>query len=336
MRRNTFRALCMLLFVTSSLFAQNTTSSDDVYYDATSDGQFSLDGGKVKKNKDYAENEQQQGYTENGLEEDDYYYSKRVRRFNNSNNSMRSGYYDPRFTDLYNYDPYYANSAFSFGRDYYRWNMMQMNRWNSYAMMDWYNPYCSPFSRYGYTGMNYYFPAYGMGYGNMGMGFGMNSYHPYGNGYHQNYYNNSTSNNNSGNSIENPKGTTFRPRTDGTVKSAPRNSGRGWNEGTTTDGVRTNPNTTSGATYSSPRNTQRHETATQERNVWGGNTGKTTETPRRSSSRNTEQQSTRQTQSYETPSQSAPSYNSSPRSSGDSYKSGSSSSGSTSSPRGRH
>jgi hypothetical protein len=310
MKFNTLRVLCILMLATSSLFAQNTTSSDDVYYNAASDGHFSLDG-RAKQQKEYAETtEQPQGYNNaNGLEDDDYYYSKRVRRFSNKPSS--SGYYDPRYTDLYNYDPYYAQSAYSFGNDYYRMNMMQMNRWNSYAMLDWYNPYCSPFSRYGYTGNSYYFPS--MSYG-MGMGYGMGNgfYNPYRSnyGYGMPFYNTTSyaSNNNANNTNANPKGTTFHPRTDGAVRSAPRNSGRGWNEGTD---VRPNPSAGTTNGYGSPRTSPRQETATQG-NVWGGRTmdNGSTETPRRAPRQS----------SYETQSQGTPTY-SAPRSSGG-YNSG--------------
>jgi hypothetical protein len=332
MKFNTFHVLCVLMFAVSSIFAQNTTSSDDVYYNATSDGQFSLGSGR-KKVKDYTETtDQTQGYDQdNGLEDDDYYYSKRVRRFRNS--PSNSGYYDPRFTDLYNYDPYYAQSAFSFGNDYYRWNRMQMNRWNSYAMLDWNNPYCSPFSRYGYSGVNYYFPAMG-GYG-MGYGMGYNNYDPFRSnyGYYNNnspYSNNNNNNNNSNTANNNPQGSNFRPRTDGAVRSAPRSEGRAWNEGTT---VRPTPAATS--TSDGGRRTPRQETATQ--GNWGGRStdNGTMETPRRTQSprQSQSQETTRDNQSYEAPRQSAP------RSSGsdmNSSGSGGSSSGGghRSSPRG--
>lgn len=112
----------------------------------------------------YSENGVTSVYDESGYydEEDDYAYeySSRIRRFHNR--SMVSDYYDPFYSDLYFYDPYYlpGSSIYVVGMDDY-WSYRRWRRWNRWNRWnEWGSPYA-----YSPWGWNAGFNTWGWGVG---------------------------------------------------------------------------------------------------------------------------------------------------------------------------
>jgi hypothetical protein len=167
----------------------------------------SYDQGLAAKN-----GEDESGYTQQSYADDDYYYSRQVRRFNassNINNNIYSNrswnYYDP----YYSYDPYFAigtptwavynNSPWWYDPYYYNGpSYAWTSNWGApgysyYASQYSYNrpwtyntgwgigygssPYGYGGGYGGFGGSNYYGGGYGGGYGGYGYGGG------YGNGF---------------------------------------------------------------------------------------------------------------------------------------------------------
>ncbi|MEZ4824676.1 MAG: hypothetical protein R3C61_00065 [Bacteroidia bacterium] len=133
-------------------------------------------------------------YNDAYYQDDDFYYSRRVRRFSQSSNAWRY------------YDPYYTNDL------YYVMGSPAWNQWNNYGWYDWnrprfgasfswgspgfysysYNPYSSFYGGYGYY--DYFNPWVSSYYGyNPGFGYnpygGFNSFgYGYGGGFYSPYY----------------------------------------------------------------------------------------------------------------------------------------------------
>jgi hypothetical protein len=100
----------------------------------------------------------------NDYDNNDYYYSSRLRRFHSP--YFGSSYYDPFYTDYYyyNYDPFWCGSSIYWGSPYW-----------SYGFSLYYPSYYSYYSPYYYGAYYPYHHAYWNGYYN---------------GYYSNYYSN--------------------------------------------------------------------------------------------------------------------------------------------------
>lgn len=186
-------ATIFLFGIVSSSFAQY----DDIYYNPDTDSDYYTTSSSTYDDE-FDEYEEYTGDNYDGGDSyyrDDrnsgYYYSSRIRRFNQPNRGF--GYYDPVYTDVYNYDGYnsYYDPFFSrpsiyvsFGNRYNRYN--RLNRWNRYyGNSNYNNDYYGGYSPYSYGGGNY-----GGGYGNPYNSFYNNAYCPPsywgGNGYASN------------------------------------------------------------------------------------------------------------------------------------------------------
>jgi len=179
---------------------------------------------------------------------DDYYYTSRIRRFNNS--FWRFGYYSPFYMDPFWWDMSYGYPSFSIGWGYPNWynnnsfygnNWGYGNNWNNWN--NWGNnggwSYGGCFNSWN----NYNYGNYGgcFGYGNYG--WGNNFGNGYNNGYNHGYSNgywDGFNNNNNGYGLG--SGYVYGPRS--SVNSSiryNRNSIRNTNELLSTDGRRTMP-----------------------------------------------------------------------------------------------
>ncbi len=202
-----FLTACLaVLLATAPAVAQ-----DDLYYETPSDNNTVADseyeGSSVTKVFDDGDD-----YYD---EDDDYAYeySSRIRRFHNRNVVVYD-YYDPFYTDMYFYDPFFSPGASIYVmnyNDYRRWN--RWNRWNRNNVWGWNDPFAGcGYNNWGwnngggwgggwnnvYVYNNYYYDPY----------WTWNGYNPYytnHNSWSNNnyYYNNNNGNNNGGN--YNPK-----------------------------------------------------------------------------------------------------------------------------------
>ncbi len=151
--------------------------TDDVYYDPSTDTpppadfQTTTEPANVSRGYDDGDGQYDDDYYDY---EDDYAYeySSRIRRFHRQ--TVVYDYYDPFYTDLWVYDPFYLPGASIYVvgyDDYYTWR--RWNRWNRYNSWNaWggYNPYC------------------GYGWNSWGWGGGWNSYNAWYNPYVCNNY----------------------------------------------------------------------------------------------------------------------------------------------------
>lgn len=194
----------ILLFLAFWMAAFGSTlqaQTDDVYYDPSTDApppadyQTTTDPANVSRGYDDGDGQ----YDDETYTYDDdyaYEYSSRLRRFHRP--VVVYDYYDPFFTDLWVYDPYYLPGASIYvigGDDYYtyrRWNRWNHhNHWNAWGGYD-------PYGGYGWNSW-----GYGGGYNNWNVWsnpYVCNNYYydPYWtwNGYNPYYNNNVWVNNN--------------------------------------------------------------------------------------------------------------------------------------------
>ncbi len=140
-----FLAMIVMLSGCSALRVASTTENDSVYFTSNDRVQY-------VSNYEGEDENRSQAYT-NRDEEDDFYYSRRLNRFN-SNPGSNFGYYSPFFSDSY----------FMYGSPYGGF-------YNNMGMGGYYNPW------YGNTGVwgNYYNPWGGFG----GYGGFYNPYNPW-------------------------------------------------------------------------------------------------------------------------------------------------------------
>lgn len=204
-----FLALC-----TFGLYAP-VQAQDDLYYDPATDAPAPT-ASSNSDDSDYREPSNiTRRYDEDGYSDEDddyaYEYSSRIRRFHRPAPAV--DYYDPFFSDLYYYDPYFmpGNSIYTYGyNDYWSWRQWRRaQRWNSWyswgvgptwSTWGWnscynaYNPWNNPWAM-----NNYYYDPY----------WTWNGYNPYyGNyGYGNNWNDNSYYYSNTGN------GSNFQPKT---------------------------------------------------------------------------------------------------------------------------
>ena len=172
------RSIHAILFVSAALLAASctgpryasTTEYDDVYYSKSDRSEAVVKEKPLKQRDNYAytprRNAPVDNYYDAYYDDDDFYFSRRIRRFNQAGSNWR--YYDPYFSnDLY----YVINSPF-------------YNRWNNYGWYNWNYPrfgssfslaWGSPYSGFGYgagfnrfnrwNAYNYYNPWVGNYYG---------------------------------------------------------------------------------------------------------------------------------------------------------------------------
>lgn len=260
-----------LVLVTGCSNTRITTASeyDSVYFTSKD----KIGGGYAQNDDDDNNNSNRNGNQyANDSREDDFQYSRRLRRFSSTTTSSNWRYYDPYFSN----DLYYAMGT------------PQWNTWNSYG---WYNcnsPYLG--SPYGYSGYNNYYnnwgggsfysPYYSMGSYNPWMnnyygytpycGGGYYGYNPYGGYYsvYNNYYNNGFNNYNNYNNVgyNTPKNVWHHGSTSSFVNSTAATNGGNVRPTPTTHGLKstslthTSPNPTNGTVgetnYLKPRSNQ--------------------------------------------------------------------------------
>lgn len=151
--------------------------TDDVYYDPSTDApppadyQTTTEPANVSRGYDDGDDQ----YDDEFYDYDNdyaYEYSSRIRRFHRS--TVVYDYYDPFYTDLWVYDPFYLPGASIYVvgyDDYYTYrHWRNWNRWNRWNAWGGYDPYC------------------GYGYNSWGYGGGWNSYSPWYNPYVCNNY----------------------------------------------------------------------------------------------------------------------------------------------------
>ena len=156
----TLRFSLMFLGLVLAAGCTNTRITNASEYDSVYFSSKDKIGGSAQNDNDDNDN---QRYADNSRE-DDFQYSRRLRRFG-ANTSVSNWRY---------YDPYYSNDL------YYAIGTPSWNTWNNYG---WYNctsPYLG--SPYGYWG--YDNPAYNWGNGFYNPYFSMGSYNPWMNSYY--------------------------------------------------------------------------------------------------------------------------------------------------------
>ena len=197
--------LALILFAAcSSPRMATSTEYDDIYYsssDRTTPAVSNADRQNVDRQNVNRQGNDVQTYTRDSYEsyndayyaEDDFHYSRRLRRFhNNSSNSWR--YYDPFYSnDLYyvmgtphwsrwnnngwyNWNRPRFGASFGWGSPFYAspWGYGSMNNFGYWNSFNYYNPWVNTYYGYdpffGYSGFG---PAlgYGNGFNNFGYGY---------------------------------------------------------------------------------------------------------------------------------------------------------------------
>lgn len=215
MKKNIIYALGSILFTSllascsQSYYTQNGVDQDDLYFNsvdesailaqreenatALSEGPEAEKAATKTANPDYYED--YDGYSSNDYYDDDYYYSNRIRRFNQSFSS--TGYwYTPSYGPYSYYDPFYRPS--------YSYYYTPYNPGTSISIgFGTYSTFGSGYYGYG-SGYNTYYNSYYYNPWNSGYGYGYNNYYcpPSYNYYNNSYY--SSGDNQSPNSINAP------------------------------------------------------------------------------------------------------------------------------------
>jgi len=205
----------------SFLAMVSTAQFDDLYYDPNDNSGSILDSEYTDTEDSYVYDEvddYDSDYDSDYYDDyyDDYTYTRRINRFRRNscrvNNYYSSVFYDdPFFSDPY-LNPYFPGAT-SFvtirignGWGFNRWN--RWNRWDSYNRWNrWNNWGYSSWNSWGYNSWNnpYCPPSYGYGYANAGYYNGFNN----GNIYNTNI-----------NVTNNPNGTHYGSRRNGSVSSS--------------------------------------------------------------------------------------------------------------------
>lgn len=162
--------LSSLILFSMLVFNASLMAQDDLYFDPSTDENF-----QSYESDEYGESDGDE-YVDDAFDDNDYYnddeffYSRRIRRFNRPYSSL--GYYDPWFTNNSYIDPfYYSNgpgfymgfgNSFASNPMYGVYNPYGFGGYNPYAFNNQYldpcfNPYYnSYYSPYGYYGNPYY------------------------------------------------------------------------------------------------------------------------------------------------------------------------------------
>ena len=145
------KSLLLLVFAlcASALIRPLSAQTDDVYYDPSTDARPPADYRTTDQpadaNRNYDDGDDQYDGESYDYEDDyAYEYSSRIRRFHRP--VVVYDYYDPFYTDLYFYDPYYLPGASIYVGGYNDyWSYRQWRRWQRYnswnAWAGWNNPY---------------------------------------------------------------------------------------------------------------------------------------------------------------------------------------------------
>lgn len=298
-----FLSLGLLAMSCSSTRYYTSSEYDDLYY--SSEDQADLNSPSLNTNQQVSEsryddqrasgapvytapNSQTRSYNDAYYAEDDFHFSRRVRRFNNTNTGFR--YYDPYFTN----DLYYVIGTPSWNQ----WNNRGWHNWNQPRFgVSWgYNPGWSPtiyqgfYNPYAYNPwntVNYYNPwvdsYYGYspwagsagfgGFGRNNRGFNQFGGGGFGGGYAYcppSYYRGGAFGNNS-NINSNPSGSYTRYRqahrsSPATVSSRPGTEARTYDP---RGRVKTRTSSTTPTRTGAPVNTTRNSTATSTRTRTG-------------------------------------------------------------------
>ena len=166
-----FAAFAMLVASCAGPRYASTTEYDDVYYSKSDKTEAVVrESAQPADDYTYQRTTRVDDYTDAYYDEDDFYFSRRLRRFN-----------QPATGNWRYYDPFYSNDL------YFVLGTPAWNTWNSYGWYNWNNPRFGAFSPYnsfafGYdpffranpfyrNSFNYYNPWVGSYYG-YGAGFG--------------------------------------------------------------------------------------------------------------------------------------------------------------------
>ncbi len=235
------------------------------------------------------------------LDDQDYYYSSRIRRFNRTNSGF--GYYSPFFTDIA-----YYNAAYSPGASIYLGNPFNYNvarralrsPFRGYGFNSAYSPFFNPYNVAGFGGVGG-FNSFNRGFGGVG-GFGGNAYNAY--CPPTSYGNNLTrTSRGANNAIYGPRGTSttnsssrsndssVRRGTSRVIRSAQGNDGASSRSRSTS--TRANTNTRTNRTYDRSNRSTRRSNATRGNNSnrrsystpRSSRSSRSISSPRRSSSR---------------------------------------------------
>jgi hypothetical protein len=204
------------LVVFSFLALVSTAQFDDLYYDPNDNSGSILDSDYSDSDDSYVYNDSDEYYSDYDSDYyddyyDDYTYTRRINRFRRNSCSLNNYYSSVFYNDPFYNDPFFspfypgANSLIhiSFGNGFGRWNRWnnwgynswnnwRFNSWNNWGFNSWNNPYCGP----------------GFGFANAGFYNGFNNFN-YGNIYINN-----------GNNTNNPNGSHFGSRRNGSVSSS--------------------------------------------------------------------------------------------------------------------
>ena len=156
----------IIFFTLSALFLWSTSAIaqgfDDVYFNPDDETFVDSDVTSLEEESVAVSDEYADDYVTDDVDNYDYQYSSRIRRFSNSYSGFN--YYSDCYVDSYRYDPYSAGTSI----------YITNNRYNPYR----YNPYrYNPYNSFGYNSYNPY--GYNSFYSNrFNSGFG----NPYGYG----------------------------------------------------------------------------------------------------------------------------------------------------------
>lgn len=170
--KKSFNLILALSFVLVSWSIQ--AQYDDVYYNGSSLGKKSrVVSNNNSYSNDYASTTDDSYYGEEGddydddsynyLDEYDYGYTHRIRRFHRP--LAGRSFYDPYYIDPWNFDPYYYSSGFGFmtpgiGIGFYSFNdYNRWNRWRRYNSFRYWDPWTYSYNPFNYGFANYYWAS---------------------------------------------------------------------------------------------------------------------------------------------------------------------------------
>lgn len=163
--------ILFLLALTAGMFATPAIAQDDLYYDPATDAPKPVQVVVVQEAP--VNNNLTRVYNEEGYSDDDYAYeySSRIRRFHQPTEAV--DYYDPLYTDMYYYDPYYAPGTSIYVNEY-----NDYWAWRSWQRWQYVNPYAYA-PMYGWNSFGYSPWGWNVGFG-VGFGFGWGGGYGYG------------------------------------------------------------------------------------------------------------------------------------------------------------
>lgn len=208
-----------LLAILTAFFALPLFAQDDLYYDPATDRRTPTvvedDNATTGADQVTRRHRDPDEYYADDEDEYPYEYSSRIRRFHRPVRVVE--YYDPFFTDLWMYDPYYMPGAsiYTYGfNDYWTWRRWRRwQRWNSWNTGWGWGMYSQGWNSWGYYNSgwnswgwnspwntpfvvnNYYYDPY----------WTWNGWNPYCPNVVNNYYNNGWNNNNGNNNGYTPR-----------------------------------------------------------------------------------------------------------------------------------